>query len=162
MKRLFILVFSLIFSITLAQKKQPIDSLITNAEISKGMLSTYFDDENQKLFLQFNDSVFEKPLLMVSRYVQLPSGYSAYRNAGSKTAEQVIQFEKQGNRILLKQVSYVNNADTSDPIYQSVINNHLNPILASFEKENVEEGENLIDVSEFFSKDSPSFNVESL
>ena len=159
MKRLFILGFSLIFSITLAQKKQPIDSIITNAELSKGMLSTYFDDENQKLFLQFNDSVFEKPLLMVSRYVQLPSGYSAYRNAGSKTAEQVIQFEKQGNRILLKQVSYVNNADTSDPIYQSVINNHLNPILASFEKEKIEEGENLIDVSEFFSKDSPSFNV---
>ena len=159
MKRLFILGFSLIFSITLAQKKQSIDSLITNAELSKGMLSTYFDDENQKLFLQFNDSVFEKPLLMVSRYVQLPSGYSAYRNAGSKTAEQVIQFEKQGNRILLKQVSYVNNADTSDPIYQSVINNHLNPILASFEKEKIEEGENLIDVSEFFSKDSPSFNV---
>ena len=159
MKRLFILGFSLIFSITLAQKKQPIDSLVTNAEFSKGMLSTYFDDENQKLFLQFNDSVFEKPLLMVSRYVQLPSGYSAYRNAGSKTAEQVIQFEKQGNRILLKQVSYLNNADASDPIYQSVINNHLNPILASFEKENVEEGENLIDVSEFFSKDSPSFNV---
>ena len=159
MKRLFILGFSLIFSITLAQKKQPIDSLVTNAEFSKGMLSTYFDDENQKLFLQFNDSVFEKPLLMVSRYVQLPSGYSAYRNAGSKTAEQVIQFEKQGNRILLKQVSYVNNADTSDPIYQSVINNHLNPILASFEKEKIEEGENLIDVSEFFSKDSPSFNV---
>ena len=159
MKRLFILGFSLIFSITLAQKKQPIDSLVTNAELSEGMLSTYFDDENQKLFLQFNDSVFEKPLLMVSRYVQLPSGYSAYRNAGSKTAEQVIQFEKQGNRILLKQVSYVNNADTSDPIYQSVINNHLNPILASFEKEKIEEGENLIDVSEFFSKDSPSFNV---
>ena len=159
MKGLFILGLSLIFSVTIAQKKQPIDSLVSNAELSEGMLSTYFDDEKQKLFLQFNDSVLEKPLLMVSRYVQLPSGYSAYRNAGSKTAEQVIQFEKQGSRILLKQVSYVNNADTSDPIYQSVVNNHLNPILASFEKENIEEGENLIDVSEFFSKDSPSFNV---
>jgi len=159
MKGLFILGLSLIFSVTIAQKKQPIDSLVSNAELSEGMLSTYFDDEKQKLFLQFNDSVLEKPLLMVSRYVQLPSGYSAYRNAGSKTAEQVIQFEKRGSRILLKQISYVNNADTSDPIYQSVVNNHLNPILASFEKENVEEGENLINVSEFFSKDSPSFNV---
>lgn len=143
----------------IAQKKKPIDSIVTSIESSKGMLSTYFDESKQKLFLQFNDSVFEKPLLMVSRYVQLPSGYSAYRNAGSKTAEQVIQFEKQGNRILLKQVSYVNNAEASDPIYESVVNNHLNPILASFEKENMEEDENLIDVSDFFSKDSPSFNV---
>jgi len=159
MKQLSILGLSLIFSVTIAQKKQPTDSLVSNAELSEGMLSTYFDDEKQKLFLQFNDSVLEKPLLMVSRYVQLPSGYSAYRNAGSKTAEQVIQFEKQGSRILLKQASYVNNAEASDPIYQSVVNNHLNPILASFEKENIEEGENLIDVSEFFSKDSPSFNV---
>ena len=143
----------------IAQKKKPIDSIVTSIESSKGMLSTYFDESKQKLFLQFNDTVLEKPLLMVSRYVQLPSGYSAYRNAGSKTAEQVIQFEKQGNRILLKQVSYVNNAEASDPIYQSVVNNHLNPILASFEKENIEEGETLIDVSDFFSKDSPSFNV---
>ncbi len=154
--------FTVLFfsSITIiAQKKQPIDSIVTEIESSKGMLSTYFDESKQKLFLQFNDSVLEKPLLMVSRYVQLPSGYSAYRNAGSKTAEQVIQFEKQGSRILLKQVSYINNAEASDPIYQSVVNNHLNPILASFEKKNEEEGENLIDVSEFFSKDSPSLNV---
>ncbi len=156
------LLFTVLFfsSITIiAQKKQPIDSIVKEIESSKGMLSTYFDDEKQKLFIQFNDSVLEKPLLMVSRYVQLPSGYSAYRNAGSKTAEQVIRFEKQGSRILLKQVSYVNNADDSDPIYQSVVNNNLNSILASFEKKNEEEGENLIDVSEFFSKDSPSFNV---
>jgi len=133
------LLFTVLFfsSITIiAQKKQPIDSIVKEIESSKGMLSTYFDDEKQKLFLQFNDSVLEKPLLMVSRYVQLPSGYSAYRNAGSKTAEQVIRFEKQGSRILLKQVSYVNNADDSDPIYQSVVNNNLNSILASFEKRN--------------------------
>lgn len=159
MRILFLIVLSLFSNSIIAQKKQPIDSIVTEIESSKGMLSTYFDESKQKLFLQFNDSVLEKPLLMVSRYVQLPSGYSAYRNAGSKTAEQVIQFEKQGSRILLKQVSYVNNAEASDPIYQSVVNNHLNPILASFEKENIEEGENLIDISEFFSKDSPSFNV---
>lgn len=159
MRILFLIVLSLFSNSIVAQKKQPIDSIVTEIESSKGMLSTYFDESKQKLFLQFNDSVLEKPLLMVSRYVQLPSGYSAYRNAGSKTAEQVIQFEKQGSRILLKQVSYVNNAEASDPIYQSVVNNHLNPILASFEKENIEEGENLIDISEFFSKDSPSFNV---
>ena len=159
MRTVFLIVLSLFSSSIIAQKKQPIDSIVTSIEASKGMLSTYFDESKQKLFLQFNDSVLEKPLLMVSRYVQLPSGYSAYRNAGSKTAEQVIQFEKQGSRILLKQVSYINNAEASDPIYQSVVNNHLNPILASFEKENMEEGENLIDVSDFFSKDSPSFNV---
>ncbi len=159
MRTLFLIVLSLFSNSIIAQKKQPIDSIVTEIESSKGMLSTYFDESKQKLFLQFNDSVLKKPLLMVSRYVQLPSGYSAYRNAGSKTAEQIIQFEKQGSRILLKQVSYINNAEASDPIYQSVVNNHLNPILASFEKENMEEGENLIDVSEFFSKDSPSFNV---
>ncbi len=159
MRTLFLIVLSLFSNSIIAQKKQPIDSIVTEIESSKGMLSTYFDESKQTLFLQFNDSVLKKPLLMVSRYVQLPSGYSAYRNAGSKTAEQIIQFEKQGSRILLKQVSYINNAEASDPIYQSVVNNHLNPILASFEKENMEEGENLIDVSEFFSKDSPSFNV---
>jgi hypothetical protein len=96
---------------------------------------------------------------MVSRYVKLPTGYSAYQNAGSKTAEQVIEFERRGSKILLKQVSFVNEAKAEDPIYESVVRNNLSPILAVFDKLNTEESEHLIDVTDFFSGDSPSFNV---
>jgi len=103
--------------------------------------------------------VLEKPLLMVTRYVKLPANYSAYRNAGSKTAESVISFELKEGKLLLRQLSYVNLAEDADPIAQSVVQNNLPPILGVFEKMNIAEGFHLVDVSDFFSKDSPGFNA---
>ena len=159
MKAVFLSILLSLSLVVVGQKKQPIDSLTANTSSSKGMLSTYYKADKPQLLLQLNDTVFGKSLLMVSRYVKLPTGYSAYQNAGSKTAEQVIEFEKRGSKIILKQVSFVNEAEAEDPIYESVIRNNLSPILAVFDKLNTEETEHLIDVTDFFSGDSPSFNV---
>lgn len=158
MKKGIVVLLSLMALSAIAQQK-PIDSLITDHQVSKGMISTYFKPEKGKLLLAIHDSVLERPLLMVTRYVKLPSNYSAYRNAGSKTAESVIGFEQRGSKILIKQLSYVNLADESDPIAESVVQNNLPPILGVFEKMNSEDEMHLIDVSDFFSKDSPGFNA---
>ncbi len=152
--------FALIaFSFFAQAQKKTIDSLTIDYTADKGILTTYFNPEKGKLLLALNDSVLEKPLLMVTRYVKLPANYSAYRNAGSKTAESVISFELKEGKLLLRQLSYVNLAEDADPIAQSVVQNNLPPILAVFEKMNSEEGFHLVDVSDFFSKDSPGFNA---
>ena len=57
---------------------------------------------------------------MVTRYSQLPSFFGAYINAGSKTSEQLIRFEKKDNLILLTQRSTINIAEDGDPIQISV------------------------------------------
>jgi hypothetical protein len=152
--------FALIaFSFFAHAQKKTIDSLTIDYRADKGILTTYFNPEKGKLLLAINDSVLEKPLLMVTRYVKLPANYSAYRNAGSKTAESVISFELKEGKLLLRQLSYVNLAEDADPIAQSVVQNNLPPILGVFEKMNSEEGFHLVDVSDFFSKDSPGFNA---
>ncbi|MGA0384812.1 MAG: zinc-dependent metalloprotease, partial [Flavobacteriaceae bacterium] len=147
------------FSFFAYAQKKTIDSLTMDYTADKGILTTYFKPEKGKLLLALNDSVLEKPLLMVTRYVKLPANYSAYRNAGSKTAEGVISFELKEGKLLLRQLSYVNLAEDADPIAQSVVQNNLPPILGVFEKMNSEEGFHLVDVSDFFSKDSPGFNA---
>ena len=147
------------FSFFAYAQKKTIDSLTMDYTADKGILTTYFKPEKGKLLLALNDSVLEKPLLMVTRYVKLPANYSAYRNAGSKTAESVISFELKEGKLLLRQLSYVNLAEDADPIAQSVVQNNLPPILGMFEKMNSEEGFHLVDVSDFFSKDSPGFNA---
>ena len=152
--------FALIaFTFFVHAQKKTIDSLTIDYTADKGILTTYFNPEKGKLLLALNDSVLEKPLLMVTRYVKLPANYSAYRNAGSKTAESVISFELKEGKLLLRQLSYVNLAEDADPIAQSVVQNNLPPILGVFEKMNSEEGFHLVDVSDFFSKDSPGFNA---
>ncbi len=158
MKALFSLVFSLVSLATFAQEK-PLDSLVNEYASQEGLITTYWHPEKSKLLLAVNDSLLGKPLLMVTRYVSLPANYSAYRNAGSKTAESVISFEREANKIVLKQLSYVNLAEEGDPIAQSVVQNNLAPILSVFEKMNSEKQIALFDATDFFSKDSPGFNA---
>ncbi|MDO7575411.1 MAG: zinc-dependent metalloprotease, partial [Flavobacteriaceae bacterium] len=119
--------------------------------------TTYQEDDN--VFLELSDSLLEKDLLMVTRFVQLPANYQAYINAGSKTSQQLIHFKKKGKQILLTQESFVNFANEEDPISQSVKLNNFPPILAAFPIKNSEENRYLIDVSSYFNNDSPGFNI---
>ncbi len=166
MKHFSIYLFALTFCLSLqAQKKskkndlKTIDSLTKDMVTQKGLITTYINDENTLLFELSND-LLEKELLVVTRFAQLPANYSAYLNAGSKTAQQVIRFVKKGKKIFLKQVSYNNIASIEeDPIAISVEENNFAPILAVFEIKNKETDRFLIDVSSHFMADSPGFNI---
>jgi len=125
--------------------------------MSKGVINSYTN--NNKLLFEIPNEILGKEILVVTRLAQVPSGYSPYINAGSKTSEQVISFYKKNNRIDVRQLSYNNIADPDDPIIQSVVENNFSPILASFEVRNSDKSSFLIDVSDFFLKDSPGFNI---
>ncbi len=142
-----------------ATKTKSISSLTEKMTADPGMLTTYVSDE-QKLYFELHDSLLGQPLLMVTRLAQLPGNFSAYTNAGSKTAQQVVYFEKVGKTIYLRQQSFTNTAQPSDPIALSVNQNNYSPILAGFDIENTEEKDRfLIDVTTFFMDDSPGFNI---
>ena len=125
--------------------------------VSKGIINSFTD--NNKLFFEIPNGLLNKEILVVTRLAQVPSGYSPYINAGSKTSEQVISFFKKNNRVDIRQISFNNIADEGDPINQSVTENNFSPILASFEIKNDDETSLLIDVSDYFLKDSPGFNI---
>ena len=142
-----------------ATKTKSIASVTEKMTADPGMLTTYVSDE-QKLYFELHDSMLGQPLLMVTRLAQLPGNFSAYTNAGSKTAQQVVYFEKVGKTIYLRQQSYTNTAQPNDPIALSVNQNNYSPILAGFDIENTEEKDRfLIDVTTFFMDDSPGFNI---
>lgn len=136
-----------------------IDSLTVDYVKSNGFILSYFKPEKDQLMLAVPDSVLGRDLLMVTRFVQLPANYSGYVNAGSKTAERIVRFEKRAGSLVLREHSFVNNADENDPIAQSVEANNFAPILAVFDIENDDPTHYLIDASKYFSKDSPGFNI---
>ena len=143
-----------------------IDALMVEYPKSSGFIDSYFDAEKGKLMWGVPDSILGRDLLMVTRFAQLPADYSGYINAGSKTAERIVRFEKSAGRLLLREHSFVNTADENDPIAQSVEANNFAPILAAFDLENdpeedPDEAVFLIDVSDYFSEDSPGFNLIS-
>ena len=142
----------------ISSHSKTIDSLTIDMIANKGLISTYQNIKNQ-LYFEISDTLLKKNLLVVTRFAQLPANYSGYLNAGSKTAEHVVEFVKQGNKILLQEVSYSNVADKYDPISISVSENNFKPILASFEIKNSEKNRHLIDVTDYFMSDSPGFNI---
>ena len=166
MKQFFTYLFAItvVFSLQGQKKKKdnglkPLDSLTKEMVAKKGLITTYLNEEN-KLFFELSQELLGKELLVVTRFAQLPTNYSAYLNAGSKTAQQVIRFEKKGKKILIKQVSYNNIASAEkDPIAISVKENNFAPILAAFEIKNKEKDRFLIDVTSHFMADSPGFNI---
>ena len=97
MKRFLSIIFTFFIITNLytqkKSKKLSIDSLTQNKTKSIGIITSYLDN-NDELYLELSDSIFKKEILVVTRFVQLPSNYSGYINAGSKTSEQVVMFEK--------------------------------------------------------------------
>ena len=157
MKKTLLIFVSIFISFSLNSQKKNIDSLTKKMTISKGIINSFTD--NNKLFFEIPNDLLNKEILVVTRLAQVPSGYSPYINAGSKTSEQVISFFKKNNRVDIKQLSFNNIANEEDPINQSVTENNFSPILASFEIKNDDETSLLIDVSDYFLKDSPGFNI---
>ena len=157
---IFILFLGLNHNLYAEKKKQnkTIDSLTINMKVSKGLINTYTNEEN-KLYFEISESLLGKELLVVTRLAQLPGSYAGYLNAGSKTAEHVVQFEKHAKKILLKEVSFTNISDEEDPISHSVSVNNFKPILGVFDIKNSEDDKYLIDVSSYFMSDSPGFNI---
>ncbi len=159
MKKFSSLIFAFLVSISVNGQNKSIDSLTKEMIVSKGVINTF--SKNNKLYFEISDDLLSKKILVVTRLAQIPSGYSAYINAGSKTSEQVIDFQKKNNNIYVRQLSYQNIANENDPIVQSVQENNFPPILASFEIQNTDKGSYLINVSDYFLNDSPGFNIIS-
>ncbi len=168
--RRYITVFTLLsFGLVAAQSDnstnlpgpKSIDSLMMDYPKSNGFIQSFFKAKKNKLMWVVPDKILGRDLLMVTRFVQLPSDYSGYVNAGSKTAERIVRFEKRAGSLVLREHSFVNFASDQDPIAESVQANNFAPILAVFDIENDDKDRYLIDVSGYFSEDSPGFNVIS-
>ncbi|MFP8488078.1 zinc-dependent metalloprotease [Gracilimonas sp. Q87] len=129
-------------------------SVITkDAETDEGLFDVHWVDD--KLYYEIPDSLLNREMLLVSRIAEVPTDYFGFFSGGSKTAEQVITFERKRDNILLRKQSYNAVAADTLPIYQSVKANNFAPILASFPIETINEDSTsmVIDVTDFFTSD---------
>ncbi len=85
-------------------------------------------------FYEIPFKMLEKDMLWVSRIAQIPTGFGGgFFNAGTKTNEQVVQWKRFQNKILLKVKSYTNVADSTKAISNSVLVNNYEPTLFAFD-----------------------------
>lgn len=142
---------------TRAEGPRPYGSVVTAAAVSDSGLVIVHRVGNRLLY-EIPDSLFGRDMLLISQIGRAPEDLSPFLNAGSNVAEQVVRWQRQENRVLLRSVSFRSVASDSLPIAISVENNTYAPIIHSFNVDAVspDEGGVVIDVTRLFEEDVPA------
>jgi len=130
------------------------DVITEDAVTDEGLFKVH--QLEQDYFYEIPFDLLEKDMLWVSRIAQIPDNLGGgYVNAGSKTNEQVVHWQRYQNKILLRVKSYTNIADSTKAISNSVKVNNFEPILFAFDIKafNVDSTAAVIQVDKLFTTD---------
>ncbi|RME64045.1 MAG: DUF5117 domain-containing protein, partial [Caldilineae bacterium] len=133
------------------------DVITAEARSDDGLFTVHRVDE--KLYYEIPDSLLGRELLLVTRIARTEDGIGY---GGMKTNTQVVRWQKQDKKILLRVVSYENVADEDEPIYQAVRNSNFEPIIAAFDIETMNDDSTsyVVDVTSLFTEDVPSLGLD--
>ncbi|NOT09004.1 MAG: zinc-dependent metalloprotease [Gemmatimonadales bacterium] len=141
------------------QGPRPYDQVITRAARSDSGLFL-IHRVGARLYFEVPDSLLGRDMLLISKIHQAPEDLSPFLNAGSSVAEQLVRWEREGDRILLRALSYRYVADDSLPIARSVQANTFAPIIRSFAVAAVgkDSAARVIEVTSLFEDDVPAIS----
>ncbi len=129
------------------------DEVITeDAVTDEGLFHVHRIDDD--LFYEIPLELLDEEMLLLTRVAKTPdnAGYG-----GSKVNTSTVRWQRQGDRILLRLVSYDNVADPDTEIAQAVANSNFEPIVAAFDIEamSTDSANAVIEVTEMFTSDVP-------
>ena len=134
---------------------KPYNEVITkDAVTDNGLFKVHKVGDNY--YYEIPNNYLEKDMLLVSRIAKIPNGLGGgYVNAGSKTNEQVVHWQRFQNKILLKIKSYSSVANDSLPINVSVKANNYEPTLYAFDVKAFSRDSSavVVDVTKFYTTD---------
>jgi hypothetical protein len=113
-----------------------------------------------RLYYEIPDSMLGREMLLMTSIAGAPAGLSGFLTAGSVITEQVLRWERRGDRIVLRKLAYDNVASDSLPVSRSVRSNNFEPILQVFDikAENPDSSTVVIEVTDFFKEDVPAIS----
>lgn len=127
------------------------------ATTDEGLFTIHQTDS--ELLYEIPDSLLGRDMAILSRIAKTAQGLGW---GGDRLApQQVVQWERRGDKILLRGLTYDNYADEDLPIYQAVENSNFPPIIESFEIIERRDGTSLIDVTDLYLKDSRLFSLQN-
>jgi hypothetical protein len=112
-----------------------------------------------KLFYEIPESELGEELLLVT---QIAANTVGEGYGGDAVSNQVITWERRGNRVLLRGISYELTADTTLPIYEAVEAANYRPIIAAFPVEAFgPDSAAVVDVTKLFTDGPPEFGIRN-
>ena len=137
---------------------QPYDEVITDeAETDEGVFTVHQLDD--KVFYEIPEAELGKEFLWVSQIARTTQGVGY---GGQALGNRVVTWERRGDTVLLKSVSYAVVADDDEPIRRAVEAANNDTIIKAFDIEALSEaGAPVIDVTSLFNTEVPEFSARS-
>jgi len=126
---------------------------LRNAASDEGLFTVHQMDD--KIYFEIPEAVLGRDMAVMSRYASVQDGLA---NGGDRmTSNMMVQWERRGDRVYLRTQSYSNTADESDNVHLAVQNSNFAPVVASFPVEMTRGNAAVIDVTDLYLGDHPSF-----
>ncbi|SEW18081.1 protein of unknown function [Chitinophaga sp. YR573] len=137
------------------------DVIKADAKADSGLFNIYKQED--KVFFEIPDSLLGRDILIVNRISKSAAGLRSMMlgYSGDEIGENVIRFEKgPNNRIFLKNISYSEiSKDSSQPMFNAVMNSNIQPIAAAFDIKAFSEKGNssIIEMTDYIQGDNEIF-----
>ncbi|MEE2963798.1 MAG: zinc-dependent metalloprotease [Acidobacteriota bacterium] len=137
---------------------KPYDEVITDeAESDEGVFTVHRLDD--KVFYEIPPSELGREFLWVSQIARTIEGVGY---GGQALGNRVVKWERRGDQVLLKSVSYAIVADEDAPIAAAVASSNNDTIIKAFDIEALSDQEApVIDVTALFESEVPEFSARS-
>ena len=137
---------------------RPYKEIITDkAKTDDGLFKVHRLDG--KYFYEIPDSLFDREMLVVTRYAKTPTVDGTY--GGEELNEQVWKWQRRDKQVFIRVPSYRNIAAKETEMFEAVRNSNLDAVLSSFEIKaiNKDSSSVVIDVTDLYSKDVQSLGL---
>ncbi|ATL45912.1 hypothetical protein COR50_01335 [Chitinophaga caeni] len=143
------------------KKSEPkkFDELINDKAVADTGLFNIYKQED-RYFFEIPDTLLNRDMIVVSRLSKSAAGMRAGMMgfAGDEINENMIRFEKGPNdKVFLRNISVSDvSKDSTQPMYWSVMNSNIQPIVASFDVKGYSKSKNgvIIDMTDYISGDN--------
>jgi hypothetical protein len=112
-----------------------------------------------KYFFEIPDSLFNREMLVVTRYAKSPTVDGTY--GGEELNEQVWKWQRRDKQVFIRIPSYRNVAAKETAMFEAVQNSNLDAVLSSFDIKalNADSSSVVIDVTDLYVKDVQSLGL---
>lgn len=146
---------------------QPYSSVITaKAHTMNGFFKVHYVEG--KYFFEIPDSLFGRDILIVNRIAKSPVSTQKRKTGypGDYLSDQVVQFEKgEGNRLFVREMSYLEHSTDTLGMYQAVKNANIQPIVATFDLKAMRKDgavtHYVVDMTDYIRRDNEMFSFSN-
>src|SRR5690606_30502657 len=135
---------------------KPFSEVVTaEAQTDDGLFTVHRVGE--KVYFQIPDSLLEREILVVSRIAGTVANLTFGGAGMTARPQQVVRWQRVGDQIVLRHVSYESVAADTLPIYRAVRSNNFEPVVDAFKIEALgpDSASTLIEATKLFTADVP-------